>query len=161
MFTKIIGVIFIFCLGSTICFAQNRIIVSKERLKLYVLNSNNDTLYSMPCSVGFNKGDKKIEGDKKTPEGVFSVTDIHDSNKWTHDFNDGAGEREGAYGPWFIRLETAPFTGIGIHGTCFPESTGTRSSNGCIRLKNEDVTRLVRLVKKGTKVYIEKDSSNI
>lgn len=32
---------------------------------------------------------------------------------------------------------------IGIHGTIEPESVGTDASHGCIRTRNEDVTRLV------------------
>ena len=32
---------------------------------------------------------------------------------------------------------------IGIHGTDQPESVGTDASHGCIRMRNEDVTRLV------------------
>src|SRR5829696_7439427 len=32
---------------------------------------------------------------------------------------------------------------IGIHGTNQPESVGTDASHGCIRMRNEDVTRLV------------------
>lgn len=32
---------------------------------------------------------------------------------------------------------------VGIHGTDRPESVGTNASHGCIRMRNEDVTRLV------------------
>ena len=108
----------------------------------------------MPCAVGQNKGPKEEEGDLKTPEGVFTISVIENSAKWTHDFGDGYGKRQGAYGPWFIRLKTPKFTGIGIHGTCFPESIGRRSSEGCVRLRNEDVTKLVSYVRRGDRVII-------
>ena len=88
---------------------------------------------------------------------MFAISAILDSSQWKHDFNDGAGLRDGAYGPYFLRLSTPGFTGIGIHGTCFPESIGTRCSEGCVRLKNDDLSDLIRYVNIGTEVIIEKD----
>lgn len=63
----------------------------------------------------------------------------------------------GAYGPWFFRLKIAQWTSIGIHGTCFPESIGTRVSEGCVRLKNEDLLKLKSFIKIGMKVIITED----
>ena len=86
------------------------------------------------------------------------VCQIQDSRAWVHDFHDGAGARAGAYGNWFIRLKVPGASGIGIHGTCFPESIGTRSTEGCIRLRNEDLNKLVKYVKVGMECVIEKDN---
>lgn len=61
---------------------------------------------------------------------------------------------EGAYGPRFIRLVTPGFSGIGIHGTHDPASIGTRASEGCIRLANENADSLARMVTVGTVVVI-------
>jgi lipoprotein-anchoring transpeptidase ErfK/SrfK len=44
--------------------------------------------------------------------------------------------------------------GIGIHGTIDPSSIGKESSNGCIRLKNEDVEELYDFVMTGDEVEI-------
>ncbi|MEK6557681.1 MAG: L,D-transpeptidase [Candidatus Margulisiibacteriota bacterium] len=44
--------------------------------------------------------------------------------------------------------------GYAIHGTNRPETIGQAASHGCIRLRNEDITRLFKLVKIGTPVYI-------
>lgn len=132
----------------------NRVVVSKQRLRLAVIDSRGDTLMDVPCAVGAALGQKRISGDMKTPEGTFEVSQIQDSRKWTHDFGDGAGKRRGAYGPWFVRLAVPGATGIGIHGTCFPESMGTRSSEGCVRLLDRDVERLVGLIGVGTEVTI-------
>lgn len=134
--------------------SQNRIIISKRKFELTVIDTSGNTLCVMPCAVGLKSGQKKKEGDCKTPEGLFTVASIEDSSCWTHDFNDGYGARIGAYGPWFIRLEVPSFEGIGIHGTCFPESIGSRSSEGCIRLKNDDLVKLIPLIRKGDKVEI-------
>lgn len=45
--------------------------------------------------------------------------------------------------------------GIGIHGTNQPESIGSASSHGCIRLANWDAIRLANLVNPGTPVLTE------
>jgi lipoprotein-anchoring transpeptidase ErfK/SrfK len=138
-------------------YAQNKIVVSKKDFKLTVLNSDNDTICSYECAIGLNVGDKQCEGDMRTPEGTFVISSIEDSRHWTHDFNDGYGQRAGAYGPYFIRLKTSKWKGIGIHGTCFPESVGTRSSEGCVRLRDEDLVKLIEHIEVGTIVKIESD----
>lgn len=138
-------------------YAQNRIIISKMEFELIVLNSASDTLCCYKCAIGLNPGDKKYVGDKRTPEGTFVVSSIEDFKSCTHDFNDGYGQRESAYGPYFIRLKTPGWSGIGIHGTCFPESISTRSTEGCIRLNNDDIIELIQLIEIGTEVIIEKE----
>ena len=60
----------------------------------------------------------------------------------------------GAYGPYFIRLLTPPHRGIGIHGTHAPESIGTRATEGCIRMNNDDLRELRPYVEPGMKVEI-------
>ncbi len=137
--------------------AENRIVVSKQRMELYVVSQQSDTLFRAEIGCGKNYGDKRRKGDLRTPEGKFRIVSIEQSSAWKHDFNDGYGMRKGAYGPYFIRLKTPGFTGIGIHGTCFPESIGTRSSEGCIRLKNEDLLKLVGYVSRGMICEIESD----
>ena len=44
--------------------------------------------------------------------------------------------------------------GIGIHGTHKPESIGTRDTEGCIRLHNDDLRQLVGHVRVGMTVVI-------
>lgn len=44
---------------------------------------------------------------------------------------------------------------IGIHGTNDPSSIGRRVSHGCIRMSNENITRLARLLPLGTPVSVE------
>lgn len=125
---------------------------------LYVMSQKGDTLYSAPVGLGTNYGNKTRRGDRKTPEGVFSISQIQNSTKWTHDFKDGHGIRKGAYGPWFFRLKVPRNSSIGIHGTCFPNSIRTRCSEGCIRMYNEDITELKKYIKVGMKCTILPDS---
>ena len=44
--------------------------------------------------------------------------------------------------------------GYGIHGTDDPNSVGSAASHGCVRLRNEDIETLYRIVPIGTVVYI-------
>ena len=59
-----------------------------------------------------------------------------------------------AYGPWFIRLKT-PWSGIGIHRTHDPASIGSNATEGCIRLRNENLHTLKENhIKRGMTVWI-------
>ena len=137
--------------------ADNRIVISKQALRLFVMNEKQDTIFQCPIACGMNLGDKERTGDHKTPEGTFRIKMMYDATSWKYDFKDGKGPRVGAYGPYFFRLDVPGFNDIGIHGTIFPESIGTRSSRGCIRLNNNDIKRLYPLCRKGMIVIIEPD----
>ena len=140
--------------------AGNHIFVSKKDLMLSVVSESNDTLFRCPIACGENFGNKTRIGDRKTPEGSFMITKIYDATSWKHDFGDGQGMRLGAYGPLFFRLNVSGFNDIGIHGTIFPESIGTRSSEGCVRLRNEDIVILYRYCYIGMPVIIGKDDAD-
>lgn len=136
--------------------AKRSIVVDKEKLTLAVVDKDS-TLFEAPVCLGRNFGQKTREGDNKTPEGDFSIWMIQNSSTWTYDYHDGHGKRKGAYGPWFIRLRTPMSTHIGIHGTCFHESIGTRDSEGCVRMRNEDLEKLHGYIFPGMKVHITAD----
>lgn len=108
---------------------------------------------SYTVAVGENSGNKERVGDRRTPEGIFRVEKIHDSRAWVHDFGDGKGPIEHAYGPWFIRLETG-WKGIGIHGTHDPSTLGRMVTEGCIRMSNEALLEIVGKAVPGTVVVI-------
>lgn len=132
----------------------NIIVISKQDMRLNLINYNGDTLFCVPIAAGKGYGNKQKQGDMRTPEGVFQVVDIQNSTEWTHDFQDGNGEIKGAYGSNFIRLKVPGHRGIGIHGTHLPESIGNRETEGCIRLNNEDLKRLVTLIRPPMTVII-------
>lgn len=122
------------------------ILVSKREMRLRLIDYKGHELFSAPVATGKGFGNKRKRGDMRTPEGIFQVVDIQDASHWKHDFGDGKGEISGAYGNHFIRLEVPGQKGIGIHGTHLPESIGTRDSEGCIRLANEDLEKLVQMI---------------
>ena len=140
--------------------AKNRIVVSKSDFTLTVLSEKGDTLYTCQIAYGKNPGNKTRKGDCKTPEGNFKVKMIYDATSWKHDFGDGKGTILGAYGPYFIRLNVPCFESIGIHGTCFPESIGTMSTEGCVRCTNEDITNFVKYISIGSEVTILPDGNS-
>jgi len=133
------------------------LVVRKSEFRLDVMIGDS-VAKSFLIALGKNPGDKQRRGDTRTPEGKFSIMQIQRSGSWTHDFKDDKGEIAGAYGPWFLRFGTGEtrmrWTGIGIHGTHDPASIGTLATEGCIRLKNEDLEELKKLVEVGTVVRI-------
>ena len=125
------------------------IVISKAELKLYVCEAVDDDTVRVaeyPVCMGKCLGHKQKKGDMRTPESAwdkpFVITEIVDASSWSHDFGDGRGAIL-AYGNWFMRLKTPGFTGIGIHGSTNNEETVPgRASEGCIRLRNDDLDLL-------------------
>ena len=141
------------------------IVIDKPALHLsvYEVQSGDTVLLARyPVCVGKNYGQKEKGGDMKTPEctleNPFTITEIKPASSWTHDFGDGRGSIL-AYGNWFMRLKTYNFKGIGIHGSTNNESSVPgRGSEGCIRLRNDDLDVLKeRYAFVGMKVVILKD----
>ncbi len=141
------------------------IVIDKPALHLsvYEVQSGDTVLLARyPVCVGKNYGQKEKVGDMKTPEctleNPFTITEIKPASSWTHDFGDGRGSIL-AYGNWFMRLKTYNFKGIGIHGSTNNESSVPgRGSEGCIRLRNDDLDVLKeRYAFVGMKVVILKD----
>ncbi|MBR0286599.1 MAG: L,D-transpeptidase [Bacteroidales bacterium] len=133
------------------------IVVDKPTLQLTLADAEGNVIkqYGMSCSKVY--GPKQVRGDNKTPEGKFKINELLYAKGIPHDFGDGKGPIKDAYGPWFLRLDVPGFRDIGIHGTPFPESIGTRATEGCIRLANEDIVDLKNRVKLGTVVFITPD----
>ena len=123
------------------------IIVRKSKFVLELTMSAGTRVF--PVGIGSNPdgSDKVREGDCRTPEGEFAVVSIEDSSEWEHE-----GER--AYGPLFLRLDCPSWEGIGIHGTNEPGSVGTKSSRGCVRMRNDDLVTVAGEVAVGTRVRV-------
>lgn len=116
----------------------NYIYISKPQMRLYVLNSRDSVIYSCGIACGIGRGNKRGKGDYRTPEGRFSISGIFESTDWVHRTRRGRMVK-GCYGPYFLRLATGRFSGIGIHGTNAPGSIGRRASEGCIRVKTANI----------------------
>ena len=89
-----------------------------------------------------------IGRDNRTPVGTFKVRDKVINPAW--DSPEGRippSDPRNILGTRWMGLEatgdTSPsLTGYGIHGTTLPDTVGTPSSAGCVRLRNEEVNDL-------------------
>ena len=142
------------------------IVIDKSDYKLRVYDDNG-WFASYPVVFG-NKTlkDKKMEGDRNTPEGTFQILDKRYHDKW-HRFLLLDYPNQESWKKFKHRKErgdipkSARIGGeIGIHGT-LPYFNGvvdgyTNWTEGCISLKNHDVGELYSLIPVGTKVRIKK-----
>lgn len=117
-----------------------------------------------PVCVGKNPGNKQRKGDHRTPESTlakpFTISQIQNAATWTHDFGDGRGAIK-AYGKYFLRLDTGGWRGIGIHGSTNNEaSVPGRGSEGCVRLRDNDIIELAeKYAFTGMKVIIKPEGA--
>jgi hypothetical protein len=134
---------------------SNFILIDKSDYTLRVYDYEGRMLARYGIALGSSVGNKRSIGDMRTPEGVFKIESVENAGSWSHDFkNDTLGEIKGAYGPYFIRLKVPGQRGIGIHGTHEPNSIGKRVSEGCIRMRNEDIEKLVKRINRSSVVAI-------
>jgi len=137
------------------------IIINKQEMMLYHYNFKSELLQKSKIACGKKFGNKDKIGDNKTPEGVFRIVETETASHWSHDFKDGKGEIKGAYGPFFIRLDVPGQKGIGIHGTHDPNSIGSRASEGCVRMHNDELVNLVNNISTASLVVITPSQSDI
>jgi lipoprotein-anchoring transpeptidase ErfK/SrfK len=106
-----------------------RIIVDLSDRKLYLLD-NHIVIRGFPVGIGTMVS--------QTPSGEYTIM-----NKQAHP--------GGPFGAFWMGLSKPHY---GIHGTNNPSSIGHLVSHGCIRMYNEDVLELSRIVPVGTRVTI-------
>ena len=146
--------------------APVRIVIDKSSYELYVYDRLG-WFATYPVVFGNNSlDDKKMEGDRKTPEGSFKIANKRVHEKWDRymglDYPTAESlakfnmrKRRGE-----IPASASPGGGVGIHGTWphddYVIDNFKNWTNGCISLKNEDVEDLYSYVPVGTPVTIQK-----
>lgn len=120
---------------ATLSFSQTnsskyKILVDVEASKLYLFE-NNKPIKTYSCSGG--------KASTPSPIGTWTIVS---KGKWG----------EGFGGSWMGF--NVPWGKFGIHGTLEKYSIGWASSHGCIRMKNEEVAELYKIIPIGTKVTI-------
>ncbi len=120
------------------------IIIDKSQSVLTLL-LDDEVIKSYIVSTGKNNS---------TPIGTFKIRDKLIRPVW---YNDGvavpADSPENVLGTRWMGLTTQE-SGYGIHGTIEPESIGYQCTDGCVRMKNEEVEELYTIVPAGTSVTI-------
>jgi hypothetical protein len=87
-----------------------------------------------------------------TPRGEFEVTAIVKNPTWYP--RHGAPVPPGPANPLGSRWISMSRSAYGIHGTNDPSSIGRLVSNGCVRMHNEHVEELCRLICVGTPIVV-------
>lgn len=137
-------------------------IVDKAELEIVVYDrfGREEKRVGMACSK--NYGTKHKFRDNRTPEGFFTAKKVYNSTDWLYTDDDGnTSDKEGQFGPRFIRLNIPGTSQIGIHGTCAPWSIGHRRSHGCIRVTNDHIMELVEYVDSGMPVIVSPGSRDM
>lgn len=142
------------------------IVIDKSDYELSVFDEKG-WYATYPVVFGNNSlADKKMEGDKNTPEGTFRIANKRVHEKWCRYMGidyPTAADRE-KFNQRKQRGEIPPNAsiggGIGIHGTWPHEDfIIDRYKNwtlGCISMKNADVKEIFAFTGSGTKVTIRK-----
>lgn len=143
-----------------------KIVVDKSSYELYVYDADG-WFATYPVVFGNSSlDDKKMEGDRNTPEGSFRIVNKRVHDKWDRymgldyptresleKFNQRKKRGE-------IPAGASPGGGIGIHGTWphddFVIDKYKNWTNGCISLKNEDIEDLYSYIPVGTPITIRK-----
>jgi len=142
------------------------IVVDKSDYELHVYDDQG--WYATYPVVFGNKSldDKMMEGDRKTPEGAFTIVEKRPHAKWhkimmlnypTRDSWDKFNRRK-AQG--VIPRSAKIGGGIGIHGTWPNDNIMVDDyknwTQGCVSLRNADMDELFTFIKTGTRVVIRK-----
>lgn len=142
------------------------LLIDKSNYRMYLYE---DTRLLKTYKVVFGNndlGDKRMQGDRETPEGTFRIVDKHDDHRWNKfmllNYPTPSDEQRFKSLKARGRIPSSAKIGggIGIHGV----RPGVQSAidlkinwtNGCIGMKNSDVDELYRIVQIGTPVVIRR-----
>jgi len=128
-----------------------RIVVDKEHFKLLLYDKDRI----------FKVYDVAVGRQDRTPAGTFKIVNRLREPAWTPPGRIiPYGHPENVLGTRWMGIAATGETdsalkGYGIHGTWEPQTVGTQASEGCIRMRNEDVEELFDIVPPGTPVTIK------
>ena len=142
------------------------LLIDKSSYRLY-LYEDVTLLKSYPVVFGSDDlSDKMVQGDRRTPEGIFHIVAKKYDNRWSRflllDYPNESAEakfnrRKASH---IIPANASIGNGIGIHGTWpkddFVFAYRQNWTNGCISMHNKDVDELFNVVKVGTPVVIRR-----
>lgn len=146
--------------------APIRLVIDKSSYELYVYDADG-WFATYPVVFGNSSlDDKKMEGDRNTPEGTFTIVNKRVHDQWdrymglNYPTKESMDKFEMRKRLGEIPRNASPGGGIGIHGV-FPHEDFVIDryknwTNGCISLKNEDIEDLYSYVPLGTQVTIRK-----
>lgn len=120
------------------------IVVEKEtqQLFLYSYTGKFEEILRLKCSTGRVSGAKMIEGDNKTPEGIYFFTKIHENNELAPIYGIRAFVSD--YPNFPDRSEGRTGSAIWLHGT--NKILKDQDSSGCVVSEDENVRKLTQYI---------------
>lgn len=138
---------------------KHAVVVDLQASRLYVYKNSDgvpELIHDLYISIGKNGIGKLVEGDQKTPVGVYFVTGFIDSEKLPDLY--GAGAFPIDYpNPWDRRHGRTGY-GIWLHGT--PSNTFSRpplDSDGCVVLSNNELQMIAPYLQEDTPFILAED----
>lgn len=127
-------------LGSPLCFSQNVFIVDKAKYTLQIVDPDNNyqALKSYPVTIGKVSGDKTVEGDQKTPEGIYFFTAKYRPPQIKAKF--GAMAFYISYPNLMDKAQGKTGFDIMLHSTNDPKRLeNSQDSDGCVVVNDEQI----------------------
>ena len=132
--------------------AIHTVVVDKSRRELFVLEETQDNyriVARYPVSLGSERGDKITQGDNRTPEGLYKITEIK-NEKLPQKYGPRAYVLN--YPNEFDQRQNKSGYGIWIHGSGMGDKT--KPTEGCVQLNDFHVIALGEYVGEGAPIYI-------
>ena len=140
---------------------KSDVIRTGEKLRIWtkpfniLVNKSQNVLFLKSGEEVFKIYHVSTGKDNITPVGSFKIATKIEKPVWFR--NGGAPipseSPDNPLGSRWMGFDTD--THYGIHGTIHPEDVGKQVTEGCVRLKNEDVEELFDIVPTGTEVVIQ------
>ena len=133
------------------------VVINLAEMRIYYFYPDGQKVNTYPIGIGQDgwstpTGTNRIIRKRKDPIWIppESIREKYESHGKDLPAQIPAGPQN-PLGPYAL---TTGFENIVIHGTPWPKGVGVRSSHGCIRMNNNDVTELYQLVEVNTPVRI-------
>jgi lipoprotein-anchoring transpeptidase ErfK/SrfK len=140
---------------------KSDVIRSGERLRIWtasftvLINKSQNVLFLKSGEEVFKIYHVSTGKDNITPAGAFKIATKIENPVW---FKNGgppipSESPDNELGSRWMGFDTDPH--YGIHGTLHPETIGRQVTDGCVRMKNEDVEEIFDIIPVGTEVVIQ------
>ncbi len=136
---------------------EHMLLVDKNRqsLQVFDLSTSKPTLIeSFRASTGKKDGDKRVEGDRKTPEGIYFFNEIIENENLPPRY--GVRAFVTNYPNLFDRKARKKGSGIWLHG--LNRTLAAKDTKGCVALDNQDIETTTQYVKLGKTPIIIADN---
>lgn len=136
-------------------FSHHVILVEKSTHRLFLYENDNGSprlIRQFDVATGKSKGDKKVQGDRKTPEGIYFINNFLSDNFLLKKYGNyakiyGIGAFPLNYPNVYDKLEKKTGGGIWLHSTDDDNRVSKKlDSRGCVVLKKDDLLRVSRFL---------------